>query len=127
MSAPIHILRRDVPSFLREGYKGRKFRVEVCLEMTVPMTAGLWSGGTRDSYKICRLRDGVSLDWPGQMSSPFCKGREDRKVQMSTEYVVIKESVFCGKHAGLTYYVHPDTVRAGYFLPPQAAELARSA
>ena len=117
----IHLLPRDVPRFLREGYKGRKFRVKVCLEMTLPLTAGIWCDGSKEEYRICRLRDGETLPVPHQEKAPWSKDRQNRIVQTSPEYIIILETIFQGKHCGLTYYVHPDTVAAGYLIQQVAS------
>ena len=44
----IHLEPSQVPAALRGAYDGRKFKAVVCESVEIPVTAGLWDGGSRD-------------------------------------------------------------------------------
>ena len=111
-----------VPATLRGGYSGKKFKVVVCTEMNVPSDAGLWSGGTRSTYRAIDLTRGEQATLPGQETSPWDKSRRDNTVTLKPGFAVVEHSLFCGKDMGLTFYVHPDN--AAKLLPAPAAALS---
>jgi len=111
-----------VPAALRGGYTGKKFKVVVHPEVSIPRDAGLWSGGTREHYSAIRLDTGVQVPLAGQQASPWAESRQtDTFVTLSPGIAVVKHSIFCGKDMGLTFYVHPDN--AAKLLPAPAAPL----
>jgi hypothetical protein len=118
MSQSIYLEPSKVPPQLRGGYTGKKFAVRVCESMTIPSDAGLWSGGSRDLYRVVRFADGASVTMPGQASSPWDAGRRDQTITLTPDLCVVRHSDFCGKDMGLTFYIHPSN--AAPLLPPPA-------
>lgn len=122
MSQSIYLEPAKVPSQLRGGYSGKKFAVRVCESMTIPADAGLWSGGSRDVYTVVRFADGASVRMPGQSASPWDGTRRDQTVTLTPDLCVVRQSDFCGKDMGLTFYIHPSNAAP---LLPAPAELSK--
>ena len=110
-----------IPSHLRRGYDGKKFKAEVCLSVTIPSHAGLWDGSSREVYTVTRLDDGAEYR-PAFMGLPPWDNRRGVEVKLEPGIAVVKHSIFCGRDMGLTFYVHPDNAAA--LLPPPAPELS---
>jgi hypothetical protein len=108
----LHLDKNMVPAALRAGYNGARFRAEPCESMTIHADAGLWSGGTRDSFSAFELATGRSAPMPGQSGSPWSADRVERSINMRPGYIIVKHSMFCGKDMGLTFYIHPADVAA---------------
>ena len=108
MTRTIHLEPRLVPAALRGAYAGKSFKAHVCESVTIPMTAGLWDGGSRDTYTIVRLGDNAALSGSDNMSAPWDKTRQDREITLTPGIAVVEHSIFCGKDHGLTFYLHPD-------------------
>lgn len=113
----IYLDPKLVPSQLRLGYQGKQFKAVVCTEMTVPSDAGLWSGGSRETYRAINFSTGETMPFPNQNSSPWDSARRDIHVKLEPNLAVIEHTIFCGKDLGLTFYVHPDN--ATKMLPPK--------
>jgi hypothetical protein len=105
MNQTIHLDPKQVPAQLKVGYDGRKFKAIVCESVTIPMTAGLWFGGSRDTYRVVQMADGADMPASDDMSSPWDANRKERKVTLQPGFCVIEHSIFCGKDAGLTIYI----------------------
>lgn len=106
-----HYLNKDeIPAFLRRGYSGNKFRAESVTSLTIHADAGLWSGGSRDSYSAIELATGNEIPLPHQSSAPWDAARVERKIDLRPGYAIIRASMFQGKDMGLIYYVHPDDI-----------------
>ncbi len=118
--AAIHLNLNDVPSQLRGSYTGRKFKAIVTDKVTIPMDAGLWSDGSRDTFTIVRLADGRELPASDDFSAPT-SGRQERTVTLEPGIAVVCHAIFNGVDSGLTFYVHPDD--AAKMLPAPAEEL----
>jgi hypothetical protein len=103
----IYLDAKDVPAIMRGSYTGTKFRAHVCESMTIPMDAGLWSGGTREVYSVVDLDTG-NRRLPGQDAAPWDRSRKDLEVVLRPGLIVVMHSYFCGKDMGLTFYVHPE-------------------
>ncbi len=116
----IHLDANMVPASLRGGYSGKMFKARVCESVTIPMDAGLWSGGSRETYRVVRLADGAEIE-PLRDQSPWDRARRDISVTLEPGIAVICHSMFCGKDHGLTFYVHPSN--AAQLLPAPSAEL----
>jgi hypothetical protein len=116
----IHLEPNQVPQALRRSYSGKKFKAKVCEQVTIPADAGLWSGGTRSTYRYVRLTDGETVPVPGQDAAPW-DNRKEHTVTLSPGYAVVEHSIFCGADMGLTFYVHPDNAAA--MLPAPDTEL----
>ena len=112
-----HLDPKQVPANLRADYKGRHLKAVVCVQMSMPIDAGLWSGGSRDTYDVVRLADGAAISDPAHKTGPFVdSGRRARIIQLEPGICVRHHSIFCGKDHGLTFYLHPDNVSG--LLPP---------
>lgn len=117
----IYLEPNQVPAQLRGKYTGTKFQVEVCETMTIPMDAGLWSGGSRDSYYGIDLATGESAALPWGQSAPWSGERKEATVTLQPGKVVVCHSMFCGKDMGLRFFLHPSNAAA--LLPAPSAEL----
>lgn len=117
----IYLDANMVPATLRRGYDGKKFKAHVCEQMTIPMTAGLWDGGSRDKYSVIRLVDGAEISPISHNAAPWNSERRDVTVQLEPGIAVVEHSMFCGKDMGLTFYVHPSNAAA--LLPAPSGEL----
>lgn len=120
MRQEIALEPNQVPAHLRGSYAGRKFSVVVTDSVTIPGQAGLWSGGSRDTYVLVNVETGESMEASDNMSAPWDK-RSDRLVNLQPGFAVIEHSMFCGKDMGLTFYVHPQN--AAKLLPAPTGEL----
>lgn len=107
MRDTIHLEPAQVPLHLRLGYNGKKFKAIVCEEMSIPIDAGLWSGGSRETYTILRLSDGATIEPVNHNASPFGGTRKEKMIKLEPDFVVVEHSMFCGTDVGLTFYVHP--------------------
>lgn len=112
-----------IPTALRGGYNGKKFKAVVTTEVTIPADAGLWSGGTRNTFQLIHLETGKAVQASDNMSSPWNEARKDQQITLQPGFAVVEHSLFCGKDMGLTFYVHPDN--AAKLLPAPAAELSK--
>lgn len=121
MTKTVHLDPNQVPAALRGSYSGRKFKAVVTESVYIPATAGLWDGGSRDTFHAAELETGRTVAFPGQNEAPW-GNRQAHTVTLVPGIVVIEHSVFCGKDSGLTFYVHPDN--ATKLLPAPAAELS---
>jgi len=110
-----------VPSTLRGRYSGKSFKAIVCTEMTIPADAGLWSGGSRDTFTVICAYTGKTVNMPGQYAAPWDSSRREQKIAMVSGAIVVEHSIFCGKDLGLTFYVHPDN--AAKLLPAPTGDL----
>lgn len=104
----IYLEGRDVPTVLRGSYTGNKFKIEVCETMTIPMDAGLWSGGSRNSYHGVDMVTGQTWPVAFEHTSPWNSERKNIEVKLAPGKAVVEHSMFCGKDMGLRIYLHPD-------------------
>lgn len=112
----------QVPPHLRAGYAGKKFKARACESVTVPSDAGLWSGGSRDTYRYIRLSDGATVTHPMMQVSPFNEGRQDHEITLQLGFAIVQSTMFRGVDHGLTFHLHPSDIAA--MLPAPAAELS---
>lgn len=117
----IHLDPKMVPAAMRGAYNGQKFTAVVCTETTIPSDAGLWDGGSRDTFYAIEMETGAQVAIPGQNSAPWDNGRADRTVALRPGFALVRRSMFRGKDMGMTFYLHPDN--AAKLLPAPAAEL----
>jgi hypothetical protein len=117
----IDLERNSVPAHLLGGYKGKRIRVSVTERVTIPMDAGLWSGGTRRVFHAVRLADGKQLPMVNHDAAPWGTGRTDQAYQIERGIAVLETGSFCGKDSGLHFHVHP--LDAAPMLPAPAPEL----
>jgi hypothetical protein len=116
----IYLDARMVPSHLPGTYTGQKFKARVTESVTIPIDAGLWSGGSRDKYHAIDLATGRQVEMPGQREAPWGDRRE-YQVTLEPGIAVVEHSIFCGKDMGLTFYMHPANAAA---LLPAPVELS---
>lgn len=109
------ISAKDIPAYLKGDNRRQKVFIHVQESVTVPIDAGLWSGGTREIYEAMRLDNGQRVEMVNHNASPFNGTREKKTFHLVPGIVVRKSGHFCGKPAFLTFYVHPDN--APKFLP----------
>jgi hypothetical protein len=121
MTQTIYLEPNMVPAQLRGSYSGKTFKAKVCETVTIPASAGLWEGGSRDTYKAIDFETGnevlVSSD-----AAPWDRSRAENTVTLSPRFCVVEHTIFCGKDMGLTFYVHPES--AAKLLPVPAADLS---
>jgi hypothetical protein len=122
MTNAIYLDPNMIPAHLRSGYNGKKFKAVVTTQVTIPADAGLWSGGTRDTFQLIHLETGTAVQASDNMSSPWNANRKDQQITLQSGFAVVEHSMFCGKDMGLTFYVHPDNAAA--LLPVPSAELS---
>lgn len=117
----IYLEQNQVPPILRGGYAGKKYRAEICETFTIPSDAGLWSGGSRDTYRLVSLDTGESVAAVNHNASPWDKRREEISGNLRPGVAIVKHCIFCGKDMGLTFYIHPDNAQK--LLPAPADEI----
>jgi hypothetical protein len=103
----IYLDRNQVPAVLCGAYRGNKFRVEVTESVHIPSHAGLWDGGSRNTFRGVRLVDGAEVPLSDNMSAPWDAKRQDFTAKLAPGIAVVEHSTFCGKDMGLRIYVHP--------------------
>jgi hypothetical protein len=121
MRDTIYLDSKDVPQYLRGGYTGKTFKAIVTDSICVPQTAGLWEGGSRDTYRFVELSTGRSVDSPCQQTAPSNQQRQEFNAPLPAGIAMVEHTIFCGKDHGLTFYVHPDS--AAKLLPSESVEL----
>lgn len=121
----VHLDSNMVPAHLRQGYNGKMFKAQVCEQVTIPMTAGLWEGGSRDLYRVIRLADGKSIEPVNQSAAPWDK-RRDTIIALKPGIAVIEHSIFCGKDHGLRFYVHPADAAKLLPAPVELSDIERT-
>lgn len=102
----VHLDSNMVPAHLRQSYNGKMFKAQVCESVTIPMTAGLWEGGSRDTYSVVRLADGATIEPINRNAAPWDGSRRETIIKLEPGIAVIEHSIFCGKDMGLRFYVH---------------------
>lgn len=103
------VMRKAFPT-----YAGKKYKL-VVREGPMSLTS-YWDGGSRDYYQIIQLADGEHVA-VRENGSGFVPSLPELPVPCPG-YAVVEHSIFCGKDAGLTLYVHPDN--AVKMLPAKA-------
>ncbi|MDE2232513.1 MAG: hypothetical protein KGJ90_00075 [Patescibacteria group bacterium] len=106
---------KQVPAHLKGTYAGKSFRAVVCEQVTIPMTAGLWHGESRETYRLVRLSDGKELPVNDDNAAPWDRSRKETIVKLEPGFAIVEHSHFCGKDMGLRFYLHPSNATA--FLP----------
>lgn len=112
----VQLKKNQVPAHLQRllaDYKGRKFRAYVVDKMTIPMTAGLWEGGSQDTFSVY-MGSQVRVTPFDQNAAPFDAQRKDTSIRLEFGTVVVRRSFFCGKDIGFTYYVNAATLKSTF-------------
>lgn len=104
----VHLDPAQVPAHLQRiaGYSGRTFKARIVEQMTIPASAGLWDGGSRETYHAIRLADGASVPAADHAAAPWDDRRENR-VNLAPGFAVVERTMFQGRDLGLTFYLHP--------------------
>ncbi len=92
------------PSLTEDCHAFKSFKAEICDKVTIPADAGLWSGGTRETFHVVRIADGAAIAPVNHSAAPW-DGRSEREIVLEPGILVIRHSMFCGKDHGLTFYV----------------------
>lgn len=103
----VYLDPKQVPTQLAAGYTGKKFKARVTESVHIPMTAGLWDGGSCDTYRVVRIADGAAMMPTAEGAAPWDNERKARDIKLEPGFCVIEHSIFCGKDMGLTFHVHP--------------------
>jgi hypothetical protein len=107
MQNTIYLSPEQIPAHLTHGYTGKKFKAVICETATIPSDAGLWSGGSRSTYRMVKLSDGANFAPVNHNSSPWNGERREINVQLPPGVALVEHSIFCGKDSGLTFYINP--------------------
>lgn len=118
----IYLEPSQVPVALRGTYPGKKFAATVTPRVTIPADAGLWSGGTRESFSLIDLATGQTYPNRIESLSPFNGVRRELTIDLDPGMAIVRHSVFCGKDMGLEFFIHPDNAPA--LLPAPQGELS---
>jgi hypothetical protein len=114
----IYLEPNKIPAHLRGSYNGKKFKAEIVTEVTIPSHAGLWDGGSRDTFQLIHLETGKAVQASDNMSAPWNPARKDQTITLQPGFAVVEHSQFCGKDMGLTFYIHPDNAAKLLSAPP---------
>lgn len=109
MEHAIKLTTKQVPRNLQklDGYNGRKFKAVITNEVTIPIDAGLWSGGSREYFMQVSVISGQPVALPGQNN--FYDGRKEQTFHIRPDQIIVRHSHFCGKDSGLTFFIHPES------------------
>lgn len=107
MNKTIHLTPDMVPSQLRRGYSGRKFQAIISDTVNIPAHAGLWSGGSRDIFKLVNLATGEARAASDDNSVSWSDQCKPHTINLRPGFAVVEHTIFCGKDLGLRFYVHP--------------------
>ncbi|HEX6826120.1 MAG TPA: hypothetical protein VF077_07360 [Nitrospiraceae bacterium] len=110
-----------VPQHLRGGYAGKKFKAIVGVDVIIPAQAGIWDGGSRDTYRLIHLATGNTVNASDQFSHPGDSSRKNQHIKLEPGFAVVQHTTFRGDDFGLTFHIHPDNAAA--LLPPPAADM----
>jgi hypothetical protein len=115
----------QVPPQLRgvDGYMGRHYAVTARESFTVPADAGLWEGGSRDTYLLVELATGRTIHAVAHEAAPWAKDRKSITTNIPPGAALVLHSIFRGKDMGLVFHVHPDSI-APMLPAPSALELS---
>jgi len=122
----IYLDSNQVPATIRGNYTGKHFRAIVTDSVFIPADAGLWSGGSRTTYRAVNLESGASRAASNDMASPWDSSRKDSRVELRDGLAIVSHVYFCGKDLGLTIYVNPTNAAALLPAPVELSPLARA-
>lgn len=83
-------------------YIGRKFKVRV--QEQVGGLTTYWSGGSRDSVVAVQLSTMRAMPVPGV--NPMVDHTAP-EYKLAPDLALVVHSIYCGKDAGITFYLHP--------------------
>ena len=87
------------------SYRGRKFSFEVA--DSVALTGTYWDGGSRSSYGGVNLSTFQAASLPQFDPPQFGGPIQTPKVEVRPGMAIVEHSIFRGRDAGITFYVHP--------------------
>ena len=122
----IYLDSNQVPATIRGNYTGKHFRAIVTDSVFIPADAGLWSGGSRTTYRAVNLETGATRAASDNMSAPWNSSRKDSRVDLRDGLAIVSHVYFCGKDLGLTIYVNPTNAAALLPAPVELSPLARA-
>ena len=107
----LNVKRRDVAAIVAATfpeYKGRTFRIEPRLNVTLSNLNWGGGGGSRSQYRTCTLQ-GQALGGADKYNAqaPWANKAEGAYIPIPTGAVIVEHSIFCGKDTGLRIYVNP--------------------
>lgn len=108
----MYIDAKDLPAALRPLHTGGLIRLEPTEQVTIPMDAGLWSGGTRRLFSLVDLNTGFSSPVQWHDTSPWHADRKECLIALQPNQCIAESGSFCGKNAGLHIYLHPSNAAA---------------
>jgi hypothetical protein len=120
MTRPTYLDAALVPKHLRGTYTGTKFQAVVTEKVTIPLTAGLSDGGTREIWTLIRMSDGKEVEAVNHNAPPD-RSRRDVTIHLEPGFAAVRRSWFCGKDMGLTFHIHPRN--AADLVPLSTADL----
>jgi hypothetical protein len=107
----VYLDPKQVPANLKRNYTGQKFQARIVESVTIPSHAGLWDGGSRDTYTLIDLATGYEAVASDNVSAPW-DARADRKIVLRPGFAVVEHSMFQGKDLGLTFYLLAENAAA---------------
>ena len=116
----IYLEPNQVPSTLKGNYCGKKFKAVITDTVTVPSDAGIWGGGSRDTFTFIEIATGRSIPSPCQDTAPWDNRRQEFSGTLPAGVAMVEHSIFCGKDMGLTFYLRPENAQK---LLPERVEL----
>lgn len=118
----IYLEPKQVPAQLRAGYTGNKFTARVETEWTIPATAGMWDGGSREEYFGLDLATGERLPLSFGNAAPWNGARRETTVQLVPGKAIVRRIISQGRDLGMDFFIHPDNAAA--LLPAPVADLS---
>ena len=117
----IYLEPNQVPSTLKGNYCGKKFKAVITETITIPRNAGIWGGGSRDTFSFIEIATGRSIPAPGQSTAPWDSSRREWNMPLPEGVAMVEHSIFCGKDMGLTFYLRSENAQK---LLPARSELS---
>ena len=119
MKKTIYLDVKQVPQRLLGGYNGRKLKASIGDSVTLFNTS--WDGGSRSTYVAVEIATGEAKSLPGNPSPPqFGGNMEGQTIELKPGYMIRENSIFCGKHMGLTFHMLEENAQS---LLPASDEL----
>lgn len=114
----------QIPAHFKTGYPGKKFKARVTETVAIPSHAGLWDGGSRDTYTLVEIATGKTVTASDNYSAPWDDDRKSRNIALKPGYCVVQHTIFCGKDLGLTFHMLASDVAP--MLPAPTDKLTRT-
>lgn len=103
----VYLDGKQVPAHLRGGYTGKTFKAVITDRVHMPANAGMWDGGSRDTWRAVRIADGKEV--PLSDGNAAWSGRQpDKDIALEPGICVLCHQVFVGRDLGLTFYMRPE-------------------